>query len=398
MDVEVLTVLAEAVACNDVKAKDAVVRRLLTILAALGLATVGGVVVALKFWPSFGGSVSAERVSQLRASPQYRDGRFENEIPQTPRTTAMMWDYAKWQYMGTELRRPPAPIPVVPVATATFNVAPAPGLRAIWFGHATVYLEVDGVRVMVDPILSEYASPVAGIGPKRFHAPPLALAALPRIDAVMISHDHYDHLDMRTIQQLQATGSHFFVPLGVGAHLVRWGVPQSQYTELDWWQSATVKGLQITSTPVRHYSGRGLRDGNATLWSSWVIVSAGHRIFYSGDTGFSGHFQTIGERFGPFDLSLIKIGAYGPGQTWIDIHMDPEDAIKAHLMLKAKRMLPVHWGTFNLAFHAWDEPIERAVKAARASGVDLVTPRVGEVVTANAPFVSYSWWILPRNR
>ena len=349
-------------------------------------------IAAMYVWPSFGGRVSGERLTRAQGSPQFRNGKFDNVIPQSPRTSDMTWDYAKRQFMGREVRRPPGTIPVVPMDPARLTRAPAPGLRAVWFGHASVYLELDGRRLMVDPVLSDYASPISGIGPKRMHAAPLALEALPMIDAVMISHDHYDHLDMATIKRLAATGSRFILPLGIGAHLERWGVPAGQITELDWWQSADVAGLKITSTPVRHYSGRGLRDGNATLWSSWVMAGAKQRVYFSGDTGFGDHFNTIGDRLGPFDLSLMKIGAYGPGQTWIDIHMDPEDAVRAHMSLRASRMLPVHWGTFNLAFHAWDEPIVRAVAAARAANVELVTPRIGEVVEGGAPFVSTAWW------
>jgi L-ascorbate metabolism protein UlaG (beta-lactamase superfamily) len=169
-------------------------------------------------------------------------------------------------------------------------------------------------------------------------------------------------------------------------------VPAAQVTELDWWQSVDIRGVKFTSAPVRHYSGRALRDGNATLWSSWSIAGPTHRVYFSGDTGFGDHFREIGERLGPFDLSLLKIGSYGPGQNWLDIHMDPEQAVDGHVLLKAKRMLPVHWSTFNLAFHAWDEPIKRAVAAARTRGVDIVTPRLGEVFSADAPFKSVAWW------
>ena len=347
----------------------------------------------LNFWPSFGGPVVGERLARAQASPQFRGGRFENVVPKTPRTSAQSLDYLKRQVLGDEMRTPPWPCPpLVRLKPEDFKNPLMPGLRAIWFGHASVYLEIDGARVMVDPILSDYASPLAGIGPKRFHPPPLALELLPKMDAIVISHDHYDHLDMETIRHLARVGSHFLVPLGVGAHLERWGVSGTQFTELDWWQSAEIRDLKITSAPVRHYSGRGLRDGYATLWSSWSIAGPIHRVYFSGDTGFGEHFREIGDRLGPFDLSLLKIGAYGPGRNWLDIHMEPEQAVESHIALKARRMLPVHWGTFNLAFHAWDEPIKRAVKAARERGIDIVTPRLGEVLTADAPFNSVSWW------
>lgn len=347
----------------------------------------------LNFWPPFGGSLQGDRAARAAASPQFRGGHFENVIPKTPMTNAVKVELLKRQFSGNEMRTPPPGCPpVAQLAPANFTGSPAPGLRAIWFGHASVYLEIDGTRVMTDPVLSDYASPFPGIGPKRFHPPPLALDALPKIDAVVISHDHYDHLDVQTVKRLAQAGTRFFVPLGIGAHLERWGVPATQFTELDWWQSADIAGLKLTSTPARHYSSRALRDGNATLWSSWSIAGPTHRVYFSGDTGFGPHFGEIGERLGPFDLSLLKIGSYGPGQGWLDIHMDPEEAVKAHVAVKAKRMLPVHWATFNLAFHAWDEPIKRALAAGRQHGIELVTPRIGEAVTAGAAFTSVSWW------
>jgi len=184
----------------------------------------------------------------------------------------------------------------------------------------------------------------------------------------------------------------FFVPLGVGAHLERWQVPMAQIRELEWWQEGGVGGVRFVCTPTRLYSGRGLTDSRATLWSSWSVLGPQHRFFYSGDTGYSKHFAEIGARLGPFDMSFIKVGAYGPGQPWIDIHMTPEDAVRAHGEVGAKRLFPVHWGTFNLAFHAWDEPIRRTVKAAAAHGADLVTPRIGQMIDAERLFSADPWW------
>jgi L-ascorbate metabolism protein UlaG (beta-lactamase superfamily) len=245
--------------------------------------------------------------------------------------------------------------------------------------------------VLVDPIFSDYASPFE-MGPKRFFKPPIALADLPPIDAVLISHDHYDHLDMPSIQQLAAKGTAFFVPLGIGAHLRRWGVPEAQVHDMEWWQEHELKGVRLVSTPARHYSGRALADRNATLWTSWSVIGPTHRFFSSGDSGYSDHFKTIGDKFGPFDLSFIKIGAYGPGAPWLDIHMSAEDAVRAHGDVRAKRLFPVHWGTFNLAFHDWDEPIKRTLVAARTSHADVLTPRPGEMVDADQPFESKAWW------
>lgn len=339
----------------------------------------------------FGGKLEGDRLARARANSQYRDDRFVNLIPPAGYDLTQVWDLLSGQFFGKEIRVPPGQIPVHAVAPdALKTTPPAPSLRAFWIGHASVYVEIDGIRVLVDPIFSEYASPF-DVGPRRFHPTPLRLDALPRIDAVLITHDHYDHLDMRTVQHLARHGAAFFVPLGIGAHLQAWGVPDAQVHELEWWQELVLRDVRIVSTPSRHYSGRGLNQ-NATLWTSWSVIGARHRFYVSGDTGYSDHFRSIGERFGPFDLSFIKIGAYGPGAAWLDIHMSAEDAVRAHGDLRARRMFPVHWGTFNLAFHDWDEPIKRALAAARASHVELLTPRVGEMVDADQAFPFNPWW------
>ena len=358
-------------------------------MAVLAMAAAAAFVLSL---PQFGGKLAGERLARAQANPLYRDGQFANPLPPAGYRAVDVWNLVKGQFSGDEVRVPPSAMPVLAVtAEALKTPPPAPSLRAFWIGHASVFIEIDGLRLLVDPIFSDYASPF-DIGPRRFHPPPIAVADLPPIDAVLITHDHYDHLDMRTIQHLAGRGSTFFVPLGIGAHLQAWGVAAAQLREMEWWQEQTLRGVRIVSTPSRHYSGRALADKNATLWGSWSVVGARHRFFVSGDTGYSDHFRSIGERLGPFDLSFVKIGAYGPGAPWLDIHMSAEDAVRAHQDVRARRMFPVHWGTFNLAFHAWDEPIERALAAARASQVELLTPRVGEIVNADQVFASSAWW------
>jgi L-ascorbate metabolism protein UlaG (beta-lactamase superfamily) len=357
------------------------------VLAAIGVATV--FVLSL---PQFGGELTGERLVRARGNPHYRDGAFVNPLPPASYRFADAWDLFRGQFFGDEVRVPPRAIPVVTVDAAALKQVPAPrGLRAFWIGHASAYIEIDGARLLIDPIFSDYASPFE-IGPKRFHPPPLPLADLPKIDAVLVTHDHYDHLDMRTIQALARGGAQFFVPLGIGAHLERWNVAREQIHEAEWWQEQAAAGVRIISTPSRHYSGRRLVDYNATLWTSWAVIGTQHRVYVSGDTGYSDHFSSIGARFGPFDMSFIKVGAYGPGASWLDIHMSAEDAVRAHRDVGGRRMFPVHWGTFNLAFHDWDEPIRRTVAAARATGVDVVTPRIGEIVDADQPFSSSAWW------
>ena len=342
--------------------------------------------------PQFGGELTGERLARARANPHRRDGAFVNPLPPASYTWDDVKNLVQGQFFGDEVREPPSAIPVLGVVPASLQAAPPnPGLRAFWIGHASVFIEIDGVRVLVDPIFSDYASPF-DFGPKRFHPPPIALAELPPIDAVLITHDHYDHLDMRTIEQLARGNTEFFVPLGIGAHLERWGVSPRRIHELEWGQQQSIGAVRFVSTPSRHYSGRRLGDRNATLWTSWSVIGARHRFYVSGDTGYSDHFRAIGEQFGPFDLAFVKVGAYGPGAPWLDIHMSAEDAVRATRDVRARRLFPVHWGTFNLAFHAWDEPIRRTVAAARASQVEVVTPRVGEIVDADAPFASSAWW------
>ena len=340
------------------------------------------VVFAVFQLPQFGGTFEGDRLRRMRASRQFIDGRFQNTPPQD---TESSWIETWKLYRQGQIREPRFEVPVVDV---TLNASPSRELKAIWLGHSSVLVELDGVRILTDPVLSDVASPVPPIGPKRMHRPPVALPDLRGIDGVVISHDHYDHLDMKTVQQLAPQGTHFFVPLGIGAHLERWNVPAAQIHEMDWWESAPLKGVTIHCTPARHYSGRK-RMNNSTLWSSWTVRGT-RSVYYSGDTGYSPHFAEIRRRLGSIDLNVIKVGSYG--ETWLDIHMDPESAVQAHLDLGGKTLLPVHWATFNLSYHAWEEPIERTLAAARAKGASVVTPKLGEPFAFGQPFPNVAWW------
>jgi len=294
------------------------------------------------------------------------------------------------QLFGKEQRVPPGPLPVHFLSERDFATPPASGLRVTWFGHSTLLLEMEGARILIDPVFSERTSPWQKAGPKRFHPVPLALDRLPDLDAVLISHDHYDHLDRHTIASLATRDAPFITSLGVGDYLERWGVAPERIIELDWHEGTTVGRLRVIATPARHFSGRSPFGRNKTLWSSWVFAGERHRVFFTGDTGFFEGIADIGRDHGPFDVTLVKISAYSA--SWPDIHLTPEDAVRVHQLVRGKRMLPVHWATFNLAFHAWDEPPERALATAEAAGVELLTPRIGEPIEPTQPREYGPWW------
>ncbi len=280
--------------------------------------------------------------------------------------------------------RPPRTIPLVTAPPAVT----AGDLAVTWLGHATTLVEVDGRFVLTDPVWSQRVSPSATVGPARLHPMPISIGQLPPVSAVVVSHDHYDHLDLATIRELVATqAAPFVVPLGVGAHLRRWGVPEARIVELDWEQSEAVDGIEIVCTPGRHFSGRGLRR-NTTLWSSWSLLGPAHRVFFGGDTGYTSAFAGIADRWGPFDVTILPIGAYG--DQWPDIHLNPEEAVAAHRDLDGGLLIPIHWATFDLALHSWAEPMQRLLAA--GDGLRIATPRPGERVDPNDAIATNGWW------
>jgi L-ascorbate metabolism protein UlaG (beta-lactamase superfamily) len=342
---------------------------------------------------AYGAEPSGERAARVRRSPQYRDGAFHNThdtpVEFNPATNAE--DRHRLREFLTEpgRRKPSGAIPVVSDVPPA-DAAPD-GLHITWFGHASSLVEIDGTRVLLDPIWSERCSPSRLAGPRRLHQPPIPLADLPPIDVIVISHDHYDHLDMHTIRWLaQNHVAPFVVPLGVGAHLESWQVPASRIIELDWHEETTVRNLTLTCTPGQHFSGRKIAKRNYTLWSSWVVVGPEHRVFYSGDTGYFEGFARVGEQYGPFDATLVQVGAYDSG--WADIHMTPEDGVATHIDVRGGLMIPVHWGTFVLAFHPWGEPADRAWEESKARGVTLAVPKPGQRIDVADPPAVDGWW------
>lgn len=283
---------------------------------------------------------------------------------------------------------PRQPIPVHALSRAQLLAAPDRSLYRL--GHSTVLLKLNGQFWLTDPVFSERASPVQWAGPARFHAPPIAIADLPPIAGVILSHDHYDHLDYAAVRALADKTEHFITPLGVGERLIGWGIPRYKVQELGWWQSTRVGGLRLSATPAQHFSGRGLFDGNTTLWASWVIEHEATRIFFSGDSGYFDGFKEIGDKYGPFDLTMVETGAYN--EQWPDVHMHPEESLQAHLDLRGKVMLPIHNGTFDLSLHAWSDPFERIASLAAERRVALATPEIGQHLDILQPKTGHAWW------
>lgn len=271
-----------------------------------------------------------------------------------------------------------------------WSLRPSSGLRVTWLGHSTVLLEMDGRRILTDPVFGERASPFRFAGPKRFHPVPARLSELPPLDAVLLSHDHFDHLCQSTMAELARGQVPIVTALGVGAHLEEFGVDPARITELDWHERAEVSGVRFTATPAQHFSGRSLTDRNATLWASWVVETDRRKVFFSGDTGLTPAFEDIGQRHGPFDLVMLEIGAFHP--SWGTIHLGPENALTAFEMLGGGTLFPVHWGTFNLGLHDWDDPGETLVTLAAARGARVLTPRLGAVFEPEQVPGPTPWW------
>ncbi|MFC9856379.1 MULTISPECIES: MBL fold metallo-hydrolase [unclassified Streptomyces] len=346
---------------------------------------------------AFGADPAGARMERIRRSPNFADGVFQNPVGARTRPSGSTLEFAKVYFHKQQRvhRAPTGTVPVHATTLADLAAPPATGLRLTWMGHSSVLAEIDGRRVLFDPVWGERCSPFAFAGPKRLHPVPLSLAALGPVDVVVISHDHYDHLDLPTIRALAGTDTVFAVPLGVGAHLERWGVPADRMYELDWNETAKVAGISLTATPARHFCGRGLRNQQHTLWASWAVAGPEHRIYHSGDTGYFPGFEDIGAEHGPFDATMIQIGAYS--EYWPDIHMTPAEGMRAHLDLQGGRphgvMLPIHWATFNLAPHPWAEPGEGTLAAADDAGQPLALPRPGEPFEPGGQHVPADpWW------
>ncbi len=364
-------------------------KALRNLLVVLGTIVAAWTVLTLSTSSAVGSAPRGKQLEMINKSPNYQDGKFVNKLPmEQPGFFSSLKEWVK----GKENTTPDEEIPVVERTGADFETPPESGLRITWIGHSTSLIEIDGARLLTDPVWSKRTSPFSWVGPKRFFKTPIAIENLPALDAVLISHDHFDHLDKDTVTRLAPSGVKFVMPLGVGARLRGWDIPDDQIVELDWWESVELAGLTVTATPSRHFSGRSLvmADRDETLWSGFAMNGPTHRVYYSGDTGMFDGFKKIGEKLGPFDATLIEVGAYN--HMWADFHLGPEQAMDAFEQVRGGLMIPVHWATFDLALHAWTEPAERLLTAAAKKNTPLAIPKPGQFIEPASPPELVKWW------
>ena len=341
----------------------------------------------LRLWPAFGGSPDREdRERYALRADNYADGAFFNpgEFSVMTRTVDPYADRTTGK--GT------TPKDELPIVKPSLSEAPERDeLTVTWLGHSTCFVQMHRKNLLFDPVLSDIASPVSFVGSWRFSGLPMTARELPEIDAVIITHDHYDHLDYGTIREIDPKVARYIVPLGIEKHLERWGVAADRIEAVAWWEEIDLDGLTVACVPSRHYSGRKLLGQNATLWASWVLKDEDHTVFESGDTGYGDQFEAIHERYGDFTLALTDCAQYST--RWHDVHMFPEEAIEAARILGAKTVMPIHWGAFRLANHAWDDPVERFTLSGEEKGLTVLTPRLGETLRWNeCEAYQERWW------
>lgn len=343
--------------------------------------------------PRFGQIPEGVYLASISTSPHYDQAneRFVNENQKPVDEFRKSFDRAKSirRFLTAEIEaKPKEKLPSLKPDLSAF-MADDGQLKFIWFGHSTFMVRIGGKTLLFDPVFSGAASPLDLVN-ERFQDPALQIDELPPIDYVIISHDHYDHLDVDSVTYFKDKGVTYFTSLGLTSHLKSWGINESQITELDWWQEAKIGDLTFVCTPAQHFSGRSFSNQNKTLWCSWVIAHPSHRFFFSGDGGYAEHFKKIGDKFGPFDVSFLENGQYN--QDWKLMHMMPEESAQAYFDLKSKAFMPIHWGMFNMSVHNWYDPIVEIEKLAREKGVNLLAPKLGELVIVGESKIFDKWW------
>ena len=341
--------------------------------------------------PQFGGKPSEESLVRIENSPNFNgEGTFKNEELTLATTGMKLSSFPKF-FTNGDNKVPENELPQKKITKDYFNNE-LEQPRITWFGHSAMFIEMEGTNIFIDPMLGDVPAPHPLLGNSRFNKElPISIENLPEIDLVLISHDHYDHLDYGSIQQLKNKVKQFYVPLGIKAHLTEWGVAEDKIKEFDWWEKSSINGIEFISTPARHFSGRGFTRNN-TLWCSWVLKSNNNSIYFSGDSGYGKHFKEIGEKYGPFDFAMMECGQYN--EQWAHIHMMPEETVQASVDVQAKVMMPIHWGAFKLALHEWTDPVTRSTRKAEELNVKIATPIIGEAILLNNEnYPKNKWWI-----
>ncbi len=366
-------------------------KKIMKWFSIISLLTFFGLSMCLLSLDQVGTIPDRARLEKLADTNIYKDGKFSN----IEETTVMGGNILKAGYKFLTGKhpyvKPEKVIPIVKLSKSDFPEKPNDKFSVKWLGHSSLLIEIEGKRYLTDPVFGDYTTPIMYMGPKRFFPPPAEVEDLPKLDGIIISHNHYDHLDYGTIRKFAKTDVKFFVSLGLMETLVDWGIDSSRIIERTWWESVQDGNIELINTPARHFSGRKIIDNNKTQWGSWVIKGEKYRIFFSGDSGPTEDFQDIGDKYGPFDLAFIEIGAYD--EYWPDIHMGPENAVKMLRKLRCTNFIPIHWGTFDLALHSWYDPVVRLSKAVRDTDIRIRIPRPGETVNYDEFGKIDYWWL-----
>ncbi|MFT5641755.1 MAG: L-ascorbate metabolism protein UlaG (beta-lactamase superfamily) [Cyclobacteriaceae bacterium] len=343
-----------------------------------------------KLLKQFGGKATETNIQQCQNSLNWHEDKFHNlEFTSMSIKPSNVPSLLYSQFFKTKGRNPISPLPIIPFDKKSF-LTDSQEAKIIWYGHSVILMRMSGKTILIDPMLGPNASPIAPFATKRFSHETLAIIdQLPEIDLLLMSHDHYDHLDLASIEKLQSKTKQYFVGMGLGRHLESWGIKKELITEFDWWSDQTFKDINITYTPTRHFSGRGLTDRAKSLWGGWVFTSPKENIYFSGDSGYGNHFIEVGEKLGPFDFGIMECGQYN--ELWHQIHMYPEESIRAAKDAGVKKAMAVHWAGFALALHHWKDPIERFTTEADKENLQVSNPRIGEIFTKSSLNKEH-WW------